>query len=76
MDFETILKIVRSNCKTGDAYAISAEIVKAIHESKEQARSGKANVAITIKRGRRTKAEMAAASTANTPIQLHQDAAE
>jgi hypothetical protein len=71
MDFEQVLKVVAANVERGDHYAIAAQIYKAIKEPKVTT----PKLAVQ-KRGRRTKAEMAAASTANAPIQLHQDAAE
>jgi len=74
MDYETVLKIVRANVPHGDHYTIAAQILKGIHDAK----AGPKVIAIKqdAKRKRRTKEEMAAASTANAPIQLHQDAAE
>ena len=71
MDFEQVLKVVAANVERGDHYAIAAQIYKALKEPRVITPKP-----LTIKRGRRTKAEMAAASTANAPIQLHQDAAE
>ena len=71
MDFEQVLKVVAANVERGDHYAIAAQIYKALKEPRVT------TTKVIAKRGRRTKAEMAAASTANAPIQLHhQDAAE
>jgi hypothetical protein len=74
MEFETILKIVAANVERGDHYAIAAQIYKAIKEPRVT--TLKAALKQPEKRTRRTKEQMAAAATANAPIQLHQDAAE